>query len=1035
MKRYLSLIVFCLVITSGGQSQILDKIKKAKDKIAENTIDKLSRDPITTSFSDVHKTKYIENTVGNDEEFQSIFAQPFEATNGYALQPGYYEGTFQSFCIKAGTYNPTGGQGRFYAPIKGPKADIMTAIIEHYQQDPTLTQREVQLLLWAIIAKTDFSKMKGPVKATALKILTPAQIGRLSKGAIDKLTRSELRNVANQSPAIRAILQAEDQLRRKYYSGARTYKDYEDIAIRAGVEPIVPGWEAGRWTKHPDGYFIRYFPKGYARTTTQVYVPENFGGPASFNPGNDVAVPAGRGQRLLQTNLPYEPGGPNTGGNDGPANDPSDGPTDDPSSTSTNDPSTGTTVGILNDVPDPFCDPVVNPIADKAVIDEMIMQNIPGLAVAIFQNGEIIHLKAYGYLDIYNKIPVRLDSRMKWASISKSVTGVAAAQLEERGYTYKGEEFKVGKKIINFVENWNTVKQEDTAGIVEVTDPRPREITLAHTLTNYSGIQQYGQGSRPGEHKYYTMIKSGTNKFYYKFKHNQDAYYEGNQAPWRFNGRAAVEVFNKSVLDTIPGKKYLYSSYGFTLAGAAIDNVAPDGYTKWVRDNIIRKADLRTMQVGRYDKLGHAMDEDGLLVANKSEYNPGVIPAGGYESNICDLAKYARALSTGEFFEKESNKEILWDNSITRMTKPDKDTTFLYSYGLNFRGTKPDLRVWHGGKHANVRSYIHFLPSDTTGIAIIAPAVYANLPRMTNYIFQELGIRSFYMQTKTPRDYCEENMESVEDLFYGVWRKTGKDVLVRTGLESRGFFDHMEFLKENGYEVIDVESYEDSGKQYWDAVLRKGSPDTKLVSDLTLDQLKQRIADMKNNGYIPVDIESYIRRFSGRFWGAVFMKIDQQSKVTFKKRGQELLATHQANKANGLKLVDIEAYQEGNIIHWTGVWKSGGDTILELNITPDQFFERLDSKRNQGYGIADLEYYQLKNKEWRVGVVWERSTLPEFITGEIFDADGDGKDDDGNTKKMQEFCDHMNTHHEDMKDYRLIDWERVSRNPPGMFNQ
>ena len=192
MRSFLSFLLFAAIINFSGQAQILDKIKKAKKTITENTVDKLSRDPITTSFKDVDKTKHFENSFGNEAEYTSFFSMPFDKSNGFTLQPGFYEGIFKSFCIKAGGYNPIQGTGRFYAPIKGPKADIMSAIIEGYQGRSDITQKEVQLLLWAIIAKTDFSKMKGPVKVTAVKLLKPDQIARLSKGALDNLTRNEL---------------------------------------------------------------------------------------------------------------------------------------------------------------------------------------------------------------------------------------------------------------------------------------------------------------------------------------------------------------------------------------------------------------------------------------------------------------------------------------------------------------------------------------------------------------------------------------------------------------------------------------------------------------------------------------------------------------------------------------------------------------------------------------------------------------------------------------------------------------------------
>ena len=66
MKSNITLLLFFAAFIFSGNAQILDKVKKVKNTITENTIDKLSKDPITTSFKDVDKKKYIENSFGND---------------------------------------------------------------------------------------------------------------------------------------------------------------------------------------------------------------------------------------------------------------------------------------------------------------------------------------------------------------------------------------------------------------------------------------------------------------------------------------------------------------------------------------------------------------------------------------------------------------------------------------------------------------------------------------------------------------------------------------------------------------------------------------------------------------------------------------------------------------------------------------------------------------------------------------------------------------------------------------------------------
>jgi len=321
-----------------------------------------------------------------------------------------------------------------------------------------------------------------------------------------------------------------------------------------------------------------------------------------------------------------------------------------------------------------------------------------------------------------------------------------------------------------------------------------------------------------------------------------------------------------------------------------------------------------------------------------------------------------------------------------------------------------------------------FFPSDTTGIAIIAPAVYADLPELGNHVFQALNIRPtlYNGRVHTPLDYCRTDMENDADFFHGIWRKTGDDVLVRTGYEKKGFFDEIDRLKANGYSVVDIETYTNKGKRYWDAVLKKGIPETRLVSDLTLSELKPKIQEMKDAGYIVTDIESYIAGNSGRLWGAVFYKSNQQNSALFKLSASELLSKHQAMKANGLKLMDIEAYPVDNDFHWMGIWATGGDSELEMNLKISDLYTLLPQKRNRGYRLVDLEYYLVNNNsEWRANAVWQKGSGDEFITGEMEDSDGDGQDDDKDTSSFQNFCDHMKTHHNKMNGYELIDWERI----------
>ena len=85
----------------------------------------------------------------------------------------------------------------------------------------------------------------------------------------------------------------------------------EKYAILAGMAPIRTDVPSGIWSKHPDGYYVRYIPSGYPITKVQIYVPKDLlldGKKLIYDATNDIACPANTGaQRLVQTNEPLNP--------------------------------------------------------------------------------------------------------------------------------------------------------------------------------------------------------------------------------------------------------------------------------------------------------------------------------------------------------------------------------------------------------------------------------------------------------------------------------------------------------------------------------------------------------------------------------------------------------------------------------------------------------------------------------------------------------------------------------------------------------
>jgi|GEM_PF-4511196 len=96
---------------------------------------------------------------------------------------------------------------------------------------------------------------------------------------------------------------------------------------------------------------------------------------------------------------------------------------------------------------------------DELVTNYVTSERIPGAVVLIARNGKIVHHKAYGYSNIENKTPLKVNDIFRIASQTKAVTSLAAMMLFEEGKFLLDEpvskyipEFKNPRVLVNFNE-------------------------------------------------------------------------------------------------------------------------------------------------------------------------------------------------------------------------------------------------------------------------------------------------------------------------------------------------------------------------------------------------------------------------------------------------------------------------------------------------------------------------------------------------------------------------------------------------------
>jgi hypothetical protein len=287
----------------GGLGGITNKIikKTPASKILGGTA------PITTSLPDAVWGDASKDGFTPRDPQRSLMTLQRTPNGGFVLQPGYYMLIDQSYCLHAGTHGPGGGDGYLYAPPKGSAEDAVMSVVRNSVNHPEIQQHDIQLLLWAIVARAKFEDLDTNLKTVAAKLLTPRQLAGLNRNALDALSGNALTDALGGVPEpLRQIAQAEAEIRQKLTTPGSSYADIERLAVLGGNAGVGPGSQeipSGRWSLHPDGYYVRYIPSGYTTTRVEIWVPQ--GSPAvgkEYDPATHIAVPGNTArQRLIQS--------------------------------------------------------------------------------------------------------------------------------------------------------------------------------------------------------------------------------------------------------------------------------------------------------------------------------------------------------------------------------------------------------------------------------------------------------------------------------------------------------------------------------------------------------------------------------------------------------------------------------------------------------------------------------------------------------------------------------------------------------------
>lgn len=578
---------------------------------------------------------------------------------------------------------------------------------------------------------------------------------------------------------------------------------------------------------------------------------------------------------------------------------------------------------------------------DKVVDDQMAKQEIYGCVVGIVQNGNIVHVKGYGHHDRMRTKTVNTNTIFRWASISKTLTATAAFKAMEEN------KMALTDKVSDHVTYWPTNSNKE-------------KVTVAHLMNHRGGINHY----------------ESFNKNNYKASNN-------------FNAKQSVDVFSYAQLKSVPGTQYEYSTFGFNLLGAVVQEATKVPFDKYVQNRIASKAGMTSLTAYSPDPGGFDKDCNGYII-NKTEGSvEWKLPGGGFASNITDLTKFMQGLINGSFL---TNTAALW--------QPVSNNNG-YSFGISRGSLGSELYVSHSGAHNDVRTYMGFFPASKLGVAVmINGGQNVSSARLAKKIQEALGKN--WNVDDLPVNYCDSTKTCSGNML-GVWRKNNnaENTIIRRGYNTNEFNAEWKWLLDKGYYCSDIETYMKGSARMWDGIFKKTNKKSALIRNYTHDDFNKKWKELSESGYRLIDIETYMDG-STRKWAGLFLEMGGGYVLLRNMSHQEMHDKWEENGKKGLKLIDIEKY--GN--QWAGVWIAGDHVTMFRNFETIPFRDKRRELNDQGWKLIDVETYK-EGSTWKWAGLWEKTTTAEnYIYG-------------------PSYCDWLRKYHDQYDDngYELMDWE------------
>ena len=327
---------------------------------------------------------------------------------------------------------------------------------------------------------------------------------------------------------------------------------------------------------------------------------------------------------------------------------------------------------------------------DAYVKDFIIEGNIPGAAIAVVVDSEIVFIKGYGVKKVGEDDPIDTHSVFRIASVSKTFASVLTGLLVREGVLDWDD------KVSTYLPDFSLSNPENS-----------KNLTIRHILSHTSGL----------------------------IPHAYDNLIEANVPFSKIMG----ELNNVKIMGPV-GQSYGYQNTVYNLITEIIESATHQKYTDVLMQRLTQPLGMRDVSFTR-EELNATDDkvcphrkscEEWVPTITKNTYY-NVPAAAGINASIYDMALWLRGMLGGM-------PDVLPAEVVADVCKPEIKTPYerrrfnwerrlrSASYGLGWRifDYAGHTMVFHSGGLHGFRSYCAFLPERNIGIVVLQNSSFRN---------------------------------------------------------------------------------------------------------------------------------------------------------------------------------------------------------------------------------------------------------------------------------------------------------------------